>query len=54
VRRTLKRSPADFMFELTRSEMASLRPQFASLKRGPKIRDRRQGSGAKNRKDEIL
>ena len=38
VRRNLKRFPADFMFELTRSEMASLRPQFASLKRGQHIK----------------
>ncbi len=38
VRRNLKRFPPDFLFELTRTEMESLRSQFASLKRGQHIK----------------
>jgi hypothetical protein len=34
VKRNIKRFPADFMFELTRKELSSLRTQFASSKRG--------------------
>jgi hypothetical protein len=34
VKRNRKRFPGDFMFQLTRDEMASLRSQFATLKRG--------------------
>jgi hypothetical protein len=34
VRRNMQRFPADFIFELNKAEMISLRSQFASLKRG--------------------
>ena len=34
VRRNVKRFPSDFMFQLTKVESASLRSQFATLKRG--------------------
>ena len=34
VRRNIERFPADFMFELTRTEYNSLRSQFASLETG--------------------
>jgi hypothetical protein len=34
VRRNIERFPADFLFELTRSEYNSLRSQFGTLKRG--------------------
>ena len=34
VRRNIQRFPSDFMFELTKEELASLRSQFGTLKRG--------------------
>lgn len=34
VRRNIERFPGDFMFELTKEEIISLRSQFGTLKRG--------------------
>ncbi len=38
VRRNIKRFPSDFLFELTRMEVNSLRPQIAALKRGKHLK----------------